>query len=53
MIIIIIIIHSSLLPHRVSGVGGEHDGVVAQDVDVVRGSPHPGDLIRSWLVSLS
>ena len=44
---IIIIIHSSLLPHRVSGVGGEHDGVVAQDVDVVRGSPHPGDLIRS------
>ena len=36
--------------YRVSGVGGEHDGVVAQDVDVVRGSPHPGDLLRSWLV---
>ena len=36
--------------YRVSGVGGEHDGVVAQDVDVVRGSPHPGDLIRSWLL---
>ena len=46
----IIIIHSSLLPHRVSGVGGEHDGVVAQDVNVVRGPPHPGDLLRSWLL---
>ena len=30
---------------RVSGVGGEHDGVVAQDVDVVRRPPHPGDLL--------
>ena len=36
--------------YRVPAVSGEHDGVVAQDVDVVRGSPHPGDLLRSWLL---